>query len=541
MKKIKLLIALCLTGSMAKAQIIYTFAGNGTSGYSGDGGFAMQAKINTGGYGQGITQDASGNTYFADAGNNVIRKVDLNGIISTFAGTGTAGYSGDGGAASSAELNTPADIAFNSSGDLYIADYSNNRIRCVNHTTGNISTVVGNGTAGYTGDGGAAASAEIHGPTSICFDATGNYYIADNGNNVLRQVNTSNNINTYAGGGSSFQNNVLATSTSMSNPWCVRYSNGYIYYSDGGDFCVRMIKYSTQYVNTINVSGGAMNNFGTFCVDNSGNVYLSVRIFGYSNIYEIEKITVNSSTYAGTLSLFAGNGTSGFSGDGGSPASAEITGDYGCYIASNGDFYFIDQYTSSNHRIRKISATCPSIAGPNVTNQQDDCGNWPGVQIGAPAVPNMTYGWSVCHLGYLSNCAIAQPTSAWTNTVTPKVYTLYVSNSLCTTATSTVQVTAAVNTCVGCCREEATGVAGLSSTHSAFVVYPNPSSGKVTISLYDKTEYIQIIDMQGRTVYETKNANAGELKLDVSSYTKGVYFVMAKIGGKIEKQKLRVE
>ena len=144
--------------------------------------------------------DASGNLYIADDDNNRIRKVDTNGIITTVAGNGSASYSGDGGAATNASLYYPCGVAFDASGNLYIADYGNNRIRKVD-TNGIITTVAGNGSCGYSGDGGAATNASLYYPYGVALDAFGNLYIADYDNNRIRKVDTNGIITTVAGNG----------------------------------------------------------------------------------------------------------------------------------------------------------------------------------------------------------------------------------------------------------------------------------------------------------------------------------------------------
>jgi sugar lactone lactonase YvrE len=134
-----------------------------------------------------VAVDKAGNLYIADARNNRIRKVDASGIITTVAGNGIQGYGGDGGAATSSELNYPADVVFDASGNLYIADDGNNRIRKVD-ASGIITTVAGNGIQGYGGDGGAATGAELNYPAGVAFDASGNLYIADIKSNRIRKV-----------------------------------------------------------------------------------------------------------------------------------------------------------------------------------------------------------------------------------------------------------------------------------------------------------------------------------------------------------------
>ena len=176
---------------------ISTVAGTGTVGFSGDGDPATSAQLN---FPHGVALDSSGNLFIADQDNQRIRKVDTSGNISTVAGTGTAGFSGDGGPATSAQLAGPLGVAFDSSGNLFITETSNNRIRKVD-TSGNISTAAGTGTAGFSGDGGPATSAQLKNPTGVAVDSSGNLFIADRTNNRIRKVDTSGNITTVAGTG----------------------------------------------------------------------------------------------------------------------------------------------------------------------------------------------------------------------------------------------------------------------------------------------------------------------------------------------------
>jgi len=169
--------------------IISTLAGSGPSnaGYSGDGGPAISAKLNTP---QGVTVDASGNVLIVDTGNHAIRKVAAaTGTITTIAGTGTFGYQGDGGPAITAKLNAPGRVAVDAAGDIYIADQGNNVVRKVIEATGIISTLAGTGTAGYSGDGGPATAAKLSSPQGVAVDLQeGNVFIIDRGNSVIRAV-----------------------------------------------------------------------------------------------------------------------------------------------------------------------------------------------------------------------------------------------------------------------------------------------------------------------------------------------------------------
>ena len=162
---------------------ITTVAGNGNSGYSGDGAPATSAEINLP---QGVAVDSAGNLYIADTGNNVIRLVGANGLISTLAGNGLIGYSGDGGPAAQAQLGNPSAVAVDSAGNLFVADGST-RIRKV-FPSGLITTIAGNGTAGYSGDGGGALAAQLNAPSGVAVDSGGNVYVADTGNNAVRML-----------------------------------------------------------------------------------------------------------------------------------------------------------------------------------------------------------------------------------------------------------------------------------------------------------------------------------------------------------------
>lgn len=315
MKKLLLItwVALALA---SHAQTISTYAGTGTSGYTGDNGQATVAEIST----HYIAIDTSGNIFIADNTNNFVRKVNTSGIISTVAGNGTGGYNGDGIAATSAELNSPSALAVDKAGNIYIADGMNARIRKVNVSTGFITTIVGNGTGGYGGDGAAATLAEINFPQGVAIDSLGNIYIADSFNNRIRKVNSSGTIITIAGNGTAgfSGDNGLATSAELNNPvgMCTGL-NGYIYFSDGNR--VRRVS-ATDTIKTV-----------------AGN--------GLSG-----KRKVNNS---GIISTIVGTGIGGYNGDGISATTAEINGPVGLYVDGSGDLYIADY---GNNRIRKVNS-----------------------------------------------------------------------------------------------------------------------------------------------------------------------------------------
>ncbi len=222
--------------------IITTIAGTGIAGSAGDGGPATAAQLNTP---YAVMADAAGNIYIADVGSNKIRKIDATGNITTVAGNGTAGFSGDGGPATAAKLSSPGSIALDATGKLYIADITNNRIRVVN-TSGNISTMAGNGTAGYLGDGGAATAAELNQPLCVAADAAGNIYISDQWNNRIRRVDPSGTIVTIAGTGLAAYggDGGPATAADIRQPYGIALdTTGDLYLCDKGNFRVRRINY----------------------------------------------------------------------------------------------------------------------------------------------------------------------------------------------------------------------------------------------------------------------------------------------------------
>ncbi|MBZ5580784.1 MAG: hypothetical protein LAQ30_01025 [Acidobacteriia bacterium] len=210
---------------------ITTLAGNGSAGFGGDNGKAASAQLNAPG---GVAVDKSNNLYIADTGNQRIRKVAPDGTISTFAGSGTAGSGGDGGPAASAQLNAPAGLAVDASGNLYIADSGNHRIRKV--SGGAITTVAGTGAQGYGGDGGPAANAQLNTPQAVAVDDSGNLFIADTNNYVVREVTASNRISTVAGSGVPGYSGDLgpATLAQIGTPQGIAVDKiGAVYISDG--------------------------------------------------------------------------------------------------------------------------------------------------------------------------------------------------------------------------------------------------------------------------------------------------------------------
>ena len=201
--------------------------------------------------------DGAGNLYIADTNNNVIREVNLTtGTIATVAGNGAPGYTGDGGAATAATLNSPEGIAVDAAGDLYIADTDNDAVREVIAATGNIATIAGDGTGvpGFSGDGALAIHAKLNAPYGVALDYAGNLYIADSGNNRVRLVNTSGNISTYAGNGTPayLGDGGAATSAELYSPLGVACDPaGNVYIADARNYVVRKVNAVSGVITTI--------------------------------------------------------------------------------------------------------------------------------------------------------------------------------------------------------------------------------------------------------------------------------------------------
>ncbi len=220
--------------------IVTTVAGNGLRGYSGDGGYAIDAELN---WPHGVTVDRSGNLYIADNQNHVVRKINTLGIISTIAGTGISGYSGDGGMATLAKLYSPSNIAIDQYGNLYIADDFTSVVRKIT-PAGIITTIAGNGTRGYSGDGGPATLAALSSSMGVAIDMHGNVYISELGNNRIRKIDPSGIINTFAGIGiAGFSGDGgPATAAAVNWPWNMAIDDfGNVYFTDNGNDRIRKI------------------------------------------------------------------------------------------------------------------------------------------------------------------------------------------------------------------------------------------------------------------------------------------------------------
>ncbi len=349
-----ILVHYLLIAFNANAQVITTIAGDGTAAFGGDSGLATVAKLNLP---TDIKIDGSGNVYIADFANNRVRKINTAGVISTVAGTGTAGFSGDNTNATAAELNNPQGLAIDLSGNIFIADAGNQRIRKIN-SLGIITTVVGNGTSGYSGDNVLATSAQLNSPISVAVDNAGNLFISDESNNRIRKVNSSGTITTIAGNGTaSFGGDGGAATAAMLNSpaFIALSSTGDLYVGDFDNNRVRKISFSSGVITTVagngtfgsTGDGGAataatLSNPSGVAIDGIGNVYISETGDG-----KIRKINAS-----GIISPYSGNGISSYGGDNGPATAAELNTPQGLAIDGSNRLYIADEY---NNRIRKVT------------------------------------------------------------------------------------------------------------------------------------------------------------------------------------------
>ena len=339
--------------------IITTIAGGGGSG---DGGDATSAQLNIP---FGVSVDISGNYYIADFYNYKIRMVTSSGIITTFAGTGMWGYSGDGGAATSAQLSEPDGVSVDISGNVYIVDAYNSKIRMVN-STGIITTFAGTGEYGSSGDGGAATSAQLAGPTGVSVDISGNVYIADEGNNKIRKVTSAGIIITLAGtgdGGDSGDGGA-ATSAQLYYPYGVSVDiSGNVYISDLINNKIRKVNSAgiiTTFAGT-GVQGNSGDGGAATSAQLTGPTGVSVDIYGNVYIADYYDNKIRKVTSAGIITTFAGTGTAGDSGDGNAATSAQLYYPHGVSVDIYGNVYIADTW---NSKIRMVVVPQPPTSSP---------------------------------------------------------------------------------------------------------------------------------------------------------------------------------
>jgi uncharacterized protein (TIGR03437 family) len=350
-------------------------AGTGRYGFSGDGGPPTSAQLT---FPLGIAADNAGNVYVVDHDADVIRRISAAGVITTYAGTGTTGYAGDGGLAINAQFRNPTGLGIDSAGNLYVADTDNCVIRKITRD-GTISTIVGDTSRGVGGDGGPALQAELNGPEGIAVDTAGNLYIADTFNHRIRRVAADGTITTFAGNGYpgyGGDNGPAASATLQLPPDVAVDRQGNVYIADlGGD---RIRKVSNGIISTVAGSTSGLTPTDLLsattvllsgptgvAVDGAGNIYFAEGSIGSGSGLDTGDFRVWRVATDGTLFTLAGNGLNSYSGDNGPAAAAQLDGPAGMAADAHGNLYFAD---TVNNRIRRISPdgqiTTVAGAGP---------------------------------------------------------------------------------------------------------------------------------------------------------------------------------
>jgi sugar lactone lactonase YvrE len=339
--------------------LISTAAGTGTEGATGDGAAATSAELNMP---SATAVDSQGNVYIADTANNEVRKVALGGTITRIAGTGAMGSSGDGAAATGATLNAPAGVALDAAGNLYIADTGNNKIRMVDAVSGNISTVAGTGTAGYTGDQSTPAAATLNGPTQLAWAQTGILYVADTGNSAIRAIALKKSLITTVAGtaNAGFDGDGGAgQAAQLQNPRGVAVDNvGNVYIADTGNNRVRLLTEGTittiagqqggGYIGDGSAAATELNAPAGLAVDSAGDLYVADT--------QNERIRMIS---GGQIWTVAGTSTTGATGDNGTSAVATLNAPTGIALDSLGNLYVAD---TGNNKVRAINVGTNSLA-----------------------------------------------------------------------------------------------------------------------------------------------------------------------------------
>jgi len=351
-----LLVQLSIS-QVTSAQIIFTVVGNGTSGYTGDSGPAGDAQLNNP---WSSVFDKYGNMYIADQGNSVVREVfSADGTINTVVGNGSPGFSGDGGPAIYASFRWPTSVALDTSGNLYVSDTYWDRIRKVDSSTTIVSEVGGNGTSGWAGDSGLATQAKLAYPNVIAVNRSGDIFIADQNNHRIRKIARSTGIiTTVAGTGTAgfSGDNGLAVNAKLNYPAGVAVdTSDNFYIADQENNRIRMVTAATGIITTVAGSSNVgfigdslpATSVGlhwpvAVCLDSKSNIFIA----DYSNNI-VEKVDVTT----GIITKVAGNGHSGHSGDGGIPTSAELS-PTGVAFDPLGNLYITD---FNHHCVRKIS------------------------------------------------------------------------------------------------------------------------------------------------------------------------------------------
>ncbi len=520
--KVVILINLLLCIEI-NAQTITTFAGNGTSTFSGDGGSALLSGITNPTYG---AFDKNGNYYFADGLSHRIRMIDQNGVIITVVGNGTGAYVGDGLASTSVGINRPHSVKLDTAGNMYIPQYNNAYVRYVNVSSGLIYTFAGTGTGAYSGDGTPATAAEIWNPQDVAIDRKGNVYIADMYNHRVRKVNSSGIISTYAGTGvMSFSGDGgPATSAELSYPGGLAVDDtGNLYIADASSFVCRVRKVDTNGIITTVAGNGSSTYMGdgvpatsaaiapfTVALDKQNNIYISDR-FNH-RVYKVDKST-------GILYCIAGNGTGSDAGDGGAATAAGLFTPTGVSVDDCGNVYIPtigDLTPGSGRRIRKVTfnpPTTPTITLSGITT----------ATVGATVTVSATVSGagSSYTIRWFKNSSLFSTTTTPTTTFVKAAGTDTITARIVPTIVYCYDSTTAAPHLV---LETSVGV-GYVPERQACSVYPNPAQQELAISSPYPIHTITITSPVGQQWLAHSGGGSTVVRLSVAHLTPGMYIV----------------
>ena len=389
-----LIYIVILLSFSAQAQIINTVAGNGSNIFTT--GVAATASGMT--YVTRMAFDNIGNYYIPGWGMNQILKVDTSGIITCVAGTGIAGYNGDNILATSAQINNETTcVAVDSANNIYIADIANHRIRKIDAITGIITTVAGNGTAGYSGDSGLATVATIYSPSYIAFDHNWNLYFSDAYISVIRKINALTGIITTVVGNGNYGfsgDSGLAINAQLYDPVGICFDNiGNLYVVDNSNERVRKVSTTTGIITTIAGNGiSGYNSDGIPAINSELHFPMDVTADAIGNIYIADRGNdrIRKVDTSGIIHTIAGTGIVGFSGDGGLSINAEIDNAEGVNFDAHGNLYVAD---FQNNRIRKIIFSFRITPSPSATVSTGTSVTFTVGNVND--IPSPTYQWLV--------------------------------------------------------------------------------------------------------------------------------------------------
>ena len=348
--------------NLPSTNIITTVAGNGGTGFNGDGGQATNTTLY---YSYAVVVDQMGNFFVADTSNRRVRKVDTNGIITTVAGTGSIGFTGDGGPATSATLNQPKGVALDGYGNLYISDWANSRIRKVD-TNGNISTIIGTNGIGFSGDGSPAYLAKISGPQNLTVDSWGNILVADTGNNRIRKIDTNGIITTIAGTNASglSGDGGPANIARLSSPYGVNVDTfGNLLIADTYNNRIRKVD-TNGIITTLSGTISGFSGDGGSAINAKLSLPSQVVPDSFGNLFIADTINhrIRMVDKSGNISTLAGTNAFGFSSDGVAATNSKLNSPFGLALDASGNLLIAD---SNNHRIRRVG-----ISGAPIFNLQ---------------------------------------------------------------------------------------------------------------------------------------------------------------------------